>query len=225
MRLTIRSLIVPACLAVLIWPAAAETISGRARAVDGDTLSIGAERVRLFGVDAPEMDQMCDRDGRLWACGAMARDMLADLVAAGRLGCDVVDTDRYGRAVAVCALGEQDVGAQMVRQGGAIAYRRYSERYVNAETAARREGLGIWTSVMLSPEDHRHAGDEPNPVPKAAQASDCAIKGNVSGSGKQIYHLPGQADYAATRINTGKGERWFCSEAEARAAGFRRAKR
>jgi hypothetical protein len=78
---------------------------------------------------------------------------------------------------------------------------------------------------MLSPEDHRHADDQPEAVPKAVQTSDCAIKGNIGGSGKQIYHLPGQADYDATRINTGKGERWFCSEAEARAAGFRRAKR
>jgi predicted AAA+ superfamily ATPase len=119
----------------------------------------------------------------------------------------------------------QDVGAQMVRQGGAIAYRRYSERYVNAETAAKRDGLGIWTSVMLTPEEYRHAGDEPEAVPEAAQASDCKIKGNIGGSGKHIYHLPGQADYDATRINTGKAERWFCSEAEARAAGFRRAKR
>jgi endonuclease YncB( thermonuclease family) len=200
-------------------------VGGRDTDVDGDTLTVAGQKVRLFGVDAPEMDQMCDRNGRLWACGAMARDMLADLVAAGRLACDVVDTDRYGRAVAVCALGEQDVGAQMVRQGGAIAYRRYSERYVNAEIAARRDGLGIWTSVMLTPEEYRHAGDEPEPVPEAAQASDCVIKGNIGGSGKHIYHLPGQADYDATRINTGKGERWFCSEAEARAAGFRRAKR
>ena len=218
MMLIFRSLIV---LMLLALPGQADTLRWRAVAVDGDTLTVAGQKVRLFGVDAPEMDQMCDSKGKIWACGEMARDMLADLVAAGRLSCDVVDTDRYGRAVAVCALGDRDVGAQMVRQGGAIAYRRYSERYVNAENAARRDGLGIWTSVMLSPEEYRHAGDTPEAVPVA----DCAIKGNIGASGKHIYHLPGQADYAATRINTGKGERWFCSEAEARAAGFRRAAR
>jgi endonuclease YncB( thermonuclease family) len=218
MALIFRSLIV---LMLLALPGQADTLRGRAVAVDGDTLTLAGQKVRLFGVDAPEMDQMCDRKGQIWACGVMARDMLAELVAAGRVSCDVVDTDRYGRAVAVCGLGDQDVGAQMVRQGGAIAYRRYSGRYVNAENAARRDGLGIWTSVMLSPEEYRHAGDQPEAVPVA----DCAIKGNIGSSGKHIYHLPGQADYAATRINTAKGERWFCSEAEARAAGFRRAAR
>lgn len=218
MMLIFRSLIV---LVLLALPAVADTLRGRAVAVDGDTLTLAGQKVRLFGVDAPEMGQMCDRKGKVWACGAMARDMLADVVAAGRLSCDVVDRDRYGRAVAVCAQGDRDVGAEMVRQGGAIAYRRYSERYVNAENAARRDGLGIWTSVMLSPEAHRRAGDQP----EAAPAGDCAIKGNIGASGKHIYHLPGQADYAATRINTAKGERWFCSEAEARAAGFRRAAR
>lgn len=222
MMLIFRSLIV---LMLLALPAAADSIRGRAVAVDGDTLTVAGQKVRLFGVDAPEMDQTCDRNGKVWACGVMARDMLADMVAAGRLSCDVVDTDRYGRAVAVCALGDRDVGAQMVRQGGAMAYRRYSGRYVNAENAARRDGLGIWTSVMLTPEDYRHADDAPKAAPEVAGGSDCVIKGNIGASGKHIYHLPGQADYAATRINTAKGERWFCSEAEARAAGFRRAAR
>lgn len=217
MMLILRSLIV---LMLLTGPTLA--LEGRARVVDGDTLELAGERVRLFGIDAPELDQVCDRGGAAWACGAAARDMLAKIVAGGRLTCAVQDVDRYGRAVAVCLRQDTDVAALMVRQGGAMAYRRYSDRYVNAEVAARREGLGVWASDWMEPEAYRQQDQAPV---QAAPDGGCAIKGNIGAQGKRIYHLPGQADYAATRINEGKGERWFCSEAEARAEGFRRAAR
>ncbi len=217
MMLIIRSLIV---LALLAGPTFA--LEGRARVVDGDTLELEGQKVRLFGIDAPELDQVCDRDGRPWACGTEARAMLAGIVGRARLTCTVQDVDRYGRAVAVCLRQDKDVAAQMVRQGGAIAYRRYSDRYVNAEVAARREGLGVWASDWIEPEAHRKAGaGAAQPVPEAG----CAIKGNIGAQGRRIYHLPGQADYDATRINERAGERWFCSEGEARAEGFRRAAR
>lgn len=217
MMLIFRSLIV---LMLLAGPTLA--LEGRARVVDGDTIELAGAKVRLFGIDAPELDQVCDRGGVAWACGTAARDMLAGIVAGGRLTCAVQDVDRYGRAVAVCLRQDRDVAALMVRQGGAMAYRRYSDRYVNAEVAARREGLGVWASDWVEPEAHRKAGSGAvQPVPEAA----CAIKGNIGAQGRRIYHLPGQADYDATRINERTGERWFCSEAEARAEGFRRAAR
>lgn len=219
MALTLRSLIVLVALALPL-PLLAATVEGRARAVDGDTLEVAGQKVRLFGVDAPELDQTCERGGRRWACGVAAREALAGIVGRKRLVCEVREVDRYGRAVAVCQAGGADVGALMVRQGMAIAYRRYSGRYVNAENAARDEGLGLWSAEWQEPEAYRHEG-RAQAVPDAA----CAIKGNVGAGGKRIYHLPGQADYAATRIDPKKGEGWFCSEAEARAAGFRPAAR
>jgi hypothetical protein len=139
-------------------------------------------------------------------------------VAGRRLTCEVLETDRYGRAVATCALGGTDVGQAMVQAGAATAYRRYSLRYAADEAAAQAAGQGIWDSRMVAPEAFRHP-----PAPEAA-AGACAIKGNIGASGA-IYHLPGQHDYDATRINPKKGEGWFCSEAEARAAGFRPARR
>lgn len=220
MPLTLRSLLVLSLLALPVPSQAAEVI-GRARAVDGDTLEVAGHKVRLFGIDAPELDQSCDRGGRRWACGEAARKALAEIVGRQRLSCEVQDIDRYGRNVATCMAGGEDVAALMVRQGMAIAYRRYSGRYVNAEAAARADGIGLWTSTYIQPEQHRAEGREQDPV----LSGDCLIKGNIGQSGKRIYHLPGQADYAATRINEGKGERWFCTEAEARAAGFRRAAR
>jgi hypothetical protein len=102
-----------------------------------------------------------------------------------------------------------------------MAYRRYSERYVPAENAAKSEGLGIWSGTMRAPEAHRHRTDA---APQAA-ADGCVIKGNIGAGGRAIYHVPGQADYDATRISPKKGEAWFCTEAEARAAGFSPAKR
>lgn len=195
----------------------AETVSGRARVVDGDTLAIGAERVRLFGIDAPERDQTCDRDGRTWDCGRDATRALTALVGKVRLVCEVQDRDRYGRAVSICAAGGTDLAEALVEQGAAVAYRRYSLRYVAAETRARAGRLGIWGGQMVLPETYRHGTD-------GEMVAGCAIKGNIGTHGR-IYHLPGQADYAATRINEARGEAWFCSEAEARAAGFRKARR
>lgn len=217
MAFTLRLLLTLALLVPL--PALALSIEGRAEAVDGDTLHVSGHKVRLFGIDAPELGQTCDRGGRGWACGASAREMLEAIVARGRVACTLRDVDRYGRDVAVCKVAGDDIAALMVRQGGAIAYRRYSERYVNAENAARREGIGLWSARWVAPEDYRHSGGA-QAVPEG-----CAIKGNVGRSGKRIYHLPGQADYASTRIDPRRGEQWFCSEAEARAAGFRRAAR
>ena len=219
MALTLRSLLVLLLLALPL-PSLAATVEGRARAVDGDTLDVAGVKVRLFGVDAPELDQPCERGGRRWACGRAAREELAGIVGRKRLVCAVQDVDRYGRAVAVCEAGGEDIGALMVRRGMAVAYLRYSSRYANAEAAARAEGLGLWAAEWVVPESHRQGG-EAQAVPDA----DCPIKGNVGSGGKRIYHMPGQADYAATRIDPRKGEQWFCSESEARAAGFRRAAR
>lgn len=223
MALTLRSLLVLLLLALPL-PLLAATVEGRARVVDGDTLEVSGVKVRLFGVDAPELDQQCQRGGQVWACGRAAREELAGIVGRKRLVCAVQDVDRYGRAVAVCEAGGEDIGALMVRRGMAVAYLRYSARYGNAEAAARAEGLGLWASAYVQPEAYRHAERE-QAAGQVPPEGSCVIKGNIGAKGGRIYHLPGQADYTATRINEKKGERWFCSEAEARAAGFRRAAR
>jgi hypothetical protein len=107
----------------------------------------------------------------------------------------------------------------MVGQGAARAYTRYSARYVPQERAAKAQGIGIWAGRMVTPETYRHT------APAQTASGGCTIKGNISASGKRSYHMPGQRDYDATRISPQKGEAWFCTEAEARRAGFRRATR
>lgn len=212
-------------------PAHAETLSGQARVIDGDTLAISGQRVRLHGIDAPETRQNCTRDGRKWACGKASTRAMRLLVGRSPVRCEVRDRDRYGRAVATCFAGGRDLQQQLVRQGLALAYRRYSTRYVPDEDAARAEGLGLWSGGFVEPWNWRkqnrnrpEARRRPRPGPSTGDAVSCRIKGNISASGR-IYHVPGGYYYQRTGIDESRGERWFCSEAEARAAGWRRARR
>ncbi|QYZ71109.1 thermonuclease family protein [Neotabrizicola shimadae] len=220
--LTLRSSIVLLSV-VLALPGHATDLAqlaGPARAVDGDTLEIGAERVRIFGVDAPEHDQSCIAQGAEWDCGAYARKALAKLVAGQEVACTGTGRDRYDRLLARCEVGGADVGASLVAAGAAMAYVRYSRDYLGEEKAARAAGLGIWRGTLEAPESFRH---DRQVVVAQAVPGDCAIKGNISGNG-HIYHVPGQEHYAETRIDPKRGEAWFCTEAEARAAGFRKAR-
>ena len=133
-------------------PAAAD-ISGHARVVDGDGLEIGGQRIRLHGVDAFETRQMCGAH----ACGRASADALRNLVGGRPVDCAEMDRDRYDRIVAVCHVGGEDLGAAQVRQGHAVAYTRYSQRYVMEERAARRENAGAWAYGFTPPEAWRHA--------------------------------------------------------------------
>jgi endonuclease YncB( thermonuclease family) len=202
--------------------AAAQSISGPVRVIDADTLDVGGTRVRLHGIDAQEIGQMCElADGRRWACGAWASARVRSMFQGAWAVCERRDTDHYGRAVARCRVDGADIGARLVREGLAEAYRRYSLDYVDAEKAAFFAGRGIWRGRVEAPEAYRSGLADP--APRQAGRG-CAIKGNISANGR-IYHLPGQHDYAATRISPRQGERWFCTVAEARAAGWRPALR
>ena len=205
-------------------------VSGPARVSDGDTLRIGDETLRLFGIDAPEDGQSCARaDGSAWPCSDHARAALAALIGAAPVTCEGIERDRYDRLVARCWLGGLDIGDWMVRQGHAVAYRTYSEDYAAAEEAARRAGAGLWQGAFVLPSDYRaQARDAAQTAAQTATASEgpdgCTIKGNINARGDRIYHLPGSRDWAGTRIDTDRGERWFCSEAEAASAGWRAAR-
>jgi endonuclease YncB( thermonuclease family) len=131
-------------------------IHGRASVIDGDTLEIRGERIRLSGVDAPESGQNCaDASGKLWRCGSAAANALDRYIASAPVSCLVVDTDRYGRAVSECTVGSKDIQDWMARNGHALAYRQYSTKYVPAEEAAHEAGTGIWAGDFVNPADWR----------------------------------------------------------------------
>ena len=206
-------------------------IGGPARALDGDTLEIGAQTIRVHGIDAPEDDQDCAHAAAgTWRCGALAARALAALVAEGAR-CTGDEFDAYGRLIATCRTYPDgpggaralDVGAALVERGLALAYRRYSDAYAAEERGAREARVGVWSGEFEAPWNWRRtrwreAGNE-------APSPDCPIKGNVARDGTRIYHAPWSRSYTRTRIDESEGERWFCSEAEALAAGWRAPRR
>lgn len=233
--------------AVLLWvsgllpgasgPAHAQIFSGPAQAADGDSLAMTGLRVRLHGVDAPESAQTCQRGAEIWACGQDAKAMLARLVGGKDVRCQQRDRDKYGRVVATCHAGGLDLAHSMVAAGMAVALPEFSTDYVEHEARARGRKLGLWSSVFDMPAAWRAAHPrqeavariaKPEPAARdarrrpppnvAAPRGSCAIKGNHSRRGEWIYHLPGMPYYDQTRP-----EAMFCTEAQARAAGYRRA--
>lgn len=133
----------------------AERLVGRARAVDGDTLVLDGRRIRLLGLDAPELHQVCQADGREVACGAEALNALAALLD-GRVRCEGTARDRYHRLLAHCrtAKSDEDVGEALVRAGQAINL----EGYAAAEAEARKAMRGIWRGPFEEPARWRREG-------------------------------------------------------------------
>lgn len=207
----------PALAAIGSAQADAESARGF-RIVDGDTLVLGSEKIRLEGIDAPELAQTClNADGRTWACGKQAKRHLQRLTSAGRVTCEGDALDAYDRRIATCYADGINVNAEMIRSGHALAFRRYSTAYVLDEEMARLSGTGLWAGTFERPWDYRAHKWQ---VAAQTAPGDCAIKGNISANGR-IYHTPWSPSYARTRINEAAGERWFCSEDEAIAAGWR----
>lgn len=132
--------------------AAAAAGGGPVRVVDGDTLHIGRDRIRLYGIDAPERAQSCARRGRSYPCGREAMLALRRLVGASRPRCAERDRDSYGRSVAVCTVAGRDLGQAMVASGWAVAYRRYASDYVGDEARARAARAGLWEGRFERPD-------------------------------------------------------------------------
>jgi endonuclease YncB( thermonuclease family) len=222
-------------LVVALWPvhAPGAVLEGAARVIDGDTLEVSGTRIRLHGIDAPERNAACrqrDED-----CFVAANARMQALVAGQVLRCRDLGERTHGRVVAQCLVAGQDIAAALLREGMVMACPRYALRhehsrgYIDIEMQARTEARGLFASGAEPPRagfcqtrTQVSVADTQTHTPPAAGA--CLIKGNISGNGR-IYHMPGQRDYARTRIDPARGERWFCSESEARAAGWRPALR
>jgi endonuclease YncB( thermonuclease family) len=131
-------------------------IAGRARVVDGDSLVIGASRIRLFGIDAPEGRQHCrDAEGRGYSCGEAARRALIAAIAGREVSCIPVGLS-HDRSVAVCTANGRDLSDAMVRSGHALDLRRHSRgRYSAAEREARDARRGLWAGDFERPAEWR----------------------------------------------------------------------
>ncbi len=211
---------------IILFPLYAQAgMTGKPRIIDGDTIEISDQRIRLHGIDAPESKQTCLENGKRWRCGTNATIALAQRIGNHWVVCQQRDIDIYKRIVAVCRLAGPegpDVNRWMVANGWALAYRRFSQDYVVDEKTAKKSRRGLWRGQFVPPWDWRR-GRRLATAKKPANA--CVIKGNIGRRTVRIYHVPGGQYYSRTRIDPGKGERWFCSEREARRAGWRKSKR
>ena len=136
------------CLAL---PAHAD-VAGVARVIDGNTLEVAGERIRLQDIDAPEIDQTCEWPAKTIPCGRIAATALMDLVAGAPVVCKTRAKDRHGYWIAVCYdSGGFDIGRNMVHTGWALADRRHSADYAEIEDKAREARRGLWKGAFVAP--------------------------------------------------------------------------
>ena len=195
--------------------------SRRAQAVTGDTLKIGSTLVMLDGIEAPEAGQSCERASGRWRCGRAARDALASLVRGRSVSCKISENIEAGIKKGTCTIGgDTDLAEKLLEAGMVFAASSFFlNSYARIERNAQSEKKGLWAGEPERPQEWRNR--------RWAEAKEkapdgCPIKGRVR-SGARTYILPWSASYDGVRLSRARGERWFCSESEAQAAGWRRA--
>jgi endonuclease YncB( thermonuclease family) len=225
--------------------AVAADITGTAKVREGDHVQIGSTRIRLGGIDAPSVDQLClNNSGERWTCGIAARDELIKHTDNKTWTCHLRQAaDRRGRVIARCEVDGEDIQKWIVKSGWALSYTRFSHDYDADEKAAREAKAGMWQGAFIAPWDWRvrnkkttilgavkppenaHAILQASASGPVAPSPDCTIKGNVNRAGECIYHKPTSRWYAKIEMKISKGTRWFCSVDEAEAAGCRETRR
>ncbi len=233
-------------IAIVVLPGMAQAadVSGIPKIREGDQIQIGSARIRLTGIDAPSVDQLClNTKGERWTCGVAARDELIRHAGNRSWTCHVSQTERRGRQLAHCEVDGEDIQKWMAKNGWALAYTRVSHDYEADEKAAREAKAGMWQGAFIAPWDWRvrnkkttilgavkppetaHAILLASASGPVAPSPECTIKGNVNRSGECIYHRPTSRWYAQIKMQVSKGTRWFCSVEDAEAAGCRETKR
>lgn len=195
----------------------ATAISGRARAASPGQLRIGSTLVTLDGIEPLTDTQTCRTEaGRTWDCGEAAQVALAKLARGGSVVCMPTGTASADGPRATCRARGKDIGAELVRLGHAFSTGVITSTYGTEEAEAREKKAGLWAGDGERADDwRRRMWDEA----AAIAPGGCPIKGREQRS-KRTYVMPGAADYARTRVDEKRGDRWFCSEDDARSAGF-----
>ncbi|MBK9080351.1 MAG: thermonuclease family protein [Hyphomicrobium sp.] len=195
-------------------------ITGRATAIGGNLLRIDGQLIQLAGIEPPEAAQRCGtRSGKTWNCGASARKELSSMVRRKSVTCTPSGAAASGSILASCTVGDIDIAGELVSNGHVFAEQGMFAAYDSIEASARDAGLGIWQGDRKRPQEWRADVWEDA---KRTAPDGCPIKGRASG---HIYFMPWAQEYAGRRMRTTRGDRWFCSEEEAQAAGFKPDKR
>ena len=144
-------------------PAPVDTLAGRAYVIDGDTIAIAGNHIRLKGIDAPELGQDCGTSPAANACGHAARQALLRFVGGREVHCEASGRDKYDRSLANCYAGETNLNRAMVEAGQAVAYGDYHD----AQAEAQRARKGLWASNFETPQDWRREHGQSAGVPPA----------------------------------------------------------
>ena len=143
-------------------------LTGKAKVIDGDTITINGTKIRFSGIDAPEshfygQTQYCQRpNGKIWACGKKATTKLKELINNQEVQCTDEGRDKYDRTLSICYANGVDLQSEMVKSGMAIAYLKYSRRYENEMVEAMTNRVGIWSGNFLDPEGWRKENSKRN---------------------------------------------------------------
>jgi endonuclease YncB( thermonuclease family) len=209
--------------------AATETVAGQnLTVIDGDTLQSGGDILQLYGVDAPELGQLCLRQGKPWQCGVEAAFALQKLIS---LSGSAVICEAWhdgtgaagpnGEEIRVCMLGkDQELGLSMLRNGYAAAAPGSFPYYGQIERQAKQTGLGIWGSEFTPPWEWREGQRIAREIGQLGE--DCNVKGVVAEDGLRIYLVPTDRDFAKVTVDQSQGGQLFCSDEAARRAGWGR---
>jgi len=128
-----------------------KTIFGKAKVIDGDTIHIYKNKIRLHAIDAPETNQTCNKNNKVWNCGVESTKFLKKLIGKNNIECITTDKDQYNRFIGVCFKNNLDLNSEMVLNGWAIAYRYYSKDYIKEEEEAKQQKIGIWSGEFEEP--------------------------------------------------------------------------
>lgn len=189
-------------------------IEGKASVLAGDQLRVDGETVHLFGVEAPIASQQCAGSK---SCAASAKAALQKLVGGKRVTCEISGRESNNASSATCQVNGADIAGQLVRGGHVFATTGLFATYASAEREARTNRAGLWRGDTLRPAEYRaKVWDEA----KQSAPDGCPIKGTIAGENK-TYLVPWAGSYEKAKVRSERGERWFCTEAEARAAGWK----
>ena len=125
------------------------------KVIDGDTIHIGSKKYRFSGIDTPEMKQTCKKDNQIVMCGVIAKNALVKKINKQQVNCKEEEIDRYKRIVSECFVGNESLSKYLVRNGHAVAYRKYSMKFVEDEDYAKQNKLGLWSMSFDYPWDYR----------------------------------------------------------------------
>lgn len=201
-----------------LGPAIAAPPSGAISVVDGNTIQVGGEIFPLYGIDAPELGQLCIDDQKWIRCGITAAFELRKLLKFDApLECEPAPLNprRF-----ICFAAHTDVALVLLKGGYVVAAPQSGPAYREAESQARAGNLGLWHMTFVPPWDWRNGKHLPGEA--EVEATRCPIKGVIEQNGRKIYYVPTDPAYKEVDVDTSAGEQIFCSVDDAETAGWRR---